>query len=73
MQNTPYALTKKAKEQNVDVKTLIKNALEQADNDVYKAADDLGVSRQGLLYQMKEKKLKLYPCIVDEDEQKNAN
>lgn len=70
MQNTPHTLTRLAKEQNIDVKTLIKNALNQRNGNVSHAADDLGVSRQGLQYQMVVNRLIRRACIVDEEETK---
>lgn len=68
MENTPYALTKRAKELNTDVKTMVKDALREANGDIYEAADNLKISRQTLLYHMDKKKLKLRFCVVDESE-----
>ena len=50
----PYSFIKRAKEQNLDIKALILDALGQADNDMYVAAKKLGITRQSLQYHMEK-------------------
>lgn len=58
----PYTFTKRVKEQNADIKSLILDALSQVDNDMNKAAHLLGIKRQSLQYHMEKHGITVKRC-----------
>ena len=65
MAQPAHAFTQRVREQNIDMRGLIKEVLERAGCNYEAAAKELGITRQALRYQMAKHNLIVERCVVE--------